>query len=199
LKLQPALLGKFLFITDGPLSFSGQTANMHKPMRELCNYLQNKDRFFLVGLEKSGAFVEHAHEISLPREGKIVLNKGRYVLLSNEYIYKYIVPGDHTKTFYAETSYYGGKVIYHSTDGQVIVLTVPIHDKAVIKNPDPKLYNNLSVVLVNIQKLKCDMYDDSIIPVALVNKLVSLANHPSKILLEKFAVDAIKNGNNTIK
>ena len=104
-------------------------------------------------------------------------------------------PGDHTNTtIYAESSYYGGKVIYHSTDGQVIVLTVSIHDKAVIKNPARELYHNLSVVLVNIQKLKCDMYDDSIIPVALANKLVSLANHPSKILLEKFAVDAFNNG-----
>jgi hypothetical protein len=44
---------------------------------------------------------------------------------------------------------------------------------------------------MNIQKLKCDMYDDSIIPIALVNKLVSLANHPSKILLEKFALKSV--------
>lgn len=194
LKLQPALLKKFLFITDGPLSFSGQTANMHKPMRELCNYLQENEALYLVGLEKSGAFVEHAHEICLPKEGKIVLNKGKYILLSNEYIYKYIVPGDHTKTIYAETSYYGGKVIYHSTDEQVIVLTVPIKNKDVIKNPDPKFYNNLHVILINIKKLKCDMYDDSIIPVALANKLVSLANHPSKILLEKFAANSLNHG-----
>jgi hypothetical protein len=44
---------------------------------------------------------------------------------------------------------------------------------------------------MNIQKLKCDMYDDAIVPVALANKLVSLANHPSKVLLEKFATSAM--------
>lgn len=31
------------------------------------------------------------------------------------------------------------------------------------------------------------MYDNSLFPVALVNKLVSLANHPSSVILEKFA------------
>lgn len=194
LKLQPALLKKFLFITDGPLSFSGQTANMHKPMRELCNYLSGNETLFLVGLEKSGAFVEHAHEISLPKEGKVILNKGHFLLLSNEYIYKYIVPGDHNNMHYGSTSYYGGKVIYHSADGQVIVLSVPVSSKEVIKSPELNLYRNLEITLVNIQKLKCDMYDDSIIPVALANKLVSLANHPSKILLEKFAANGVNHG-----
>jgi hypothetical protein len=31
------------------------------------------------------------------------------------------------------------------------------------------------------------MYDDAVIPIAVANKLVSLANHPGKVLLEKFA------------
>jgi hypothetical protein len=35
------------------------------------------------------------------------------------------------------------------------------------------------------------MYDNSLIPVALVNKLVSLANHPSTRILQKFAVDTL--------
>ena len=48
-------------------------------------------------------------------------------------------------------------------------------------------YQNLEPILVSIQKLKCDMYDDAIVPVALANKLVSLSNRPSKVLLEKFA------------
>ena len=47
--------------------------------------------------------------------------------------------------------------------------------------------------MVNIQKLKCDMYDDAIVPIALANKLVSLANHPSQGLMEKFAKEAIDN------
>ena len=51
---QPKLLNEFLFIVDGPLSFSGQTANMNNSMRNLCNFLIKKRDLFLVGIEKSG-------------------------------------------------------------------------------------------------------------------------------------------------
>lgn len=191
LKYQKRLLNEFLFIADGPLSFSGQTANMNAPMRNLCNYLLQTNNLFFVGLEKSGPFVEHAQEISAPLTGCPVLVGGRYILLSNKYIYKYIIPGDSSRMHYGSTSYYSGKVIFHSKDGQVLVLTVPVPNKNSILNPQKEAYANLDVILVNMQKLKCDMYDDAIVPVALANKLVSLANHPSKILLEKFATSVV--------
>lgn len=190
---QPKLLDEFLFISDGPLSFAGQTANMHLPLRKLCNFLISKRNLFLVGLEKSGPFVEHAQEISSSAHGKPKLEKGRYFLLSNDYIYRYIIPGDPSRMLYGSTSYYGGKVIFHSHDDQFYVLTVPVPSKHSIRNPEKNQYANLDEVLVNVQKLRCDMYDDAIVPVALVNKLVSLANHPSKVLLEKFSISAMKN------
>lgn len=187
-KTQISLLREFLFISDGPLSFSGQTANMHKLVRKLCNFLQTKNELLLVGLEKSGAFVDHAQEICVPRKGKTILNPGQYFIMSNSYIYKYVIPGDPERMHYGSTSYYGGKVIFHSSDNQVFVLSVPVADKDVIKKPQKSSYINLEEIMINIQKLKCDMYDDAIVPIALANKLVSLANHPSKVLLERFAV-----------
>jgi hypothetical protein len=36
---------------------------MHKPMRTLINYLNENEKIFIVGIEKSGPFVEHAMEI----------------------------------------------------------------------------------------------------------------------------------------
>jgi hypothetical protein len=185
-------LHEFLFIADGPLVFSGQTANMHRPMRNLCNFFYREHNLFLVGLEKSGAFIDHAQAVCLPSHKVEILKQGQYLMLSNNYIYKYIKPGDSNKMHYGSTSYYGGKVIFHSYDGQVIVLTVPVPNKDVVKHPRKEDYYNLEVIMLNIQKLRCDMYDDAIVPIALANKLVSLANHPSKILLEKFASKGIK-------
>lgn len=192
LKYQERLLNEFLFIADGPLSFSGQTANMNSPMRNLCNHLLKTNNLFFVGLEKSGPFVEHAQEISAPPTGYPVLAGGKYILLSNDYIYKYVVPGDSSRMHYGSTSYYSSKVIFHSQDGQILVLSVPVSDKNSILNPQKADYANLDVVLVNIEKLKCDMYDDAIVPVVLANKLVSLANHPSKVLLEKFTTSVMR-------
>ena len=63
LATKPKLLESILFIKDGPCGFFGQTANLHKPMGDLVAWLQKKHNLFLVGLEKSGAFVEHAQSV----------------------------------------------------------------------------------------------------------------------------------------
>lgn len=188
---KPTALSEYLFIADGPLSFSGQTARMHVPMRELCNTLQ-KYELKMVGIEKSGPFVDHALEICNTRSDNPVLKRNTFFLLSNDYIYKYIIPGDSTKMHYGSTSYYSGKVIFHSADGQVIILSVPTPHKNTILNPAIDKYKNLEVILHNVQKLRCAMYDNAIVPIALANKLISLANHPSKVLLEKFAKNTMQ-------
>lgn len=60
-----------------PLAFFGQAANMHKPMRSLIGHLHQNHRFLAVGVEKSGAFVEHAKQIGqrLGAEKFIVMDK----------------------------------------------------------------------------------------------------------------------------
>jgi hypothetical protein len=184
LRTKPALLEEFLFIKDGPLAFFGQTANMHQPMRALVKFLFERHNLFLAGLEKSGAFVEHADEIA------DLLESGSVLILDDDYIYRYVLPGKGVSKYpYGSNAYYGSKVIFKTNNGQVHVITVPTLES----NPHPteKDLHNLGTILANVEKLRCDMYDSSLIPVALVNKLVSLANHPSSRILQKFAVDTL--------
>jgi hypothetical protein len=184
---KPEFLKSFLFIKDGPLAFFGQTANMHKKMRKLCNYLFLKHDLFLVGLEKSGAFVEHAEEI------KSLLEPGQAILLNNEHIYTYILPGSpNTPEPYAHTSYYSSKLIFRSRDSRMHVITLPVEFEHVVLNPTRDQFKNIDAILHNVELLRCDMYDNSIIPVALANKMISLSNHPSSILLEKFVKKAVQ-------
>jgi hypothetical protein len=180
LRTKPSLLNEILFIKDGQLAFYGQTANLHRPMRKLINYLFDNHNLYLVGLEKSGVFVEHADEIAAN------LKPGTALLLNNDHIYKYITPGKASSSDpYGSTTYYGNKVIYKSSDKRVYVVTIATRN--VVSSPDSSHFQNLDILLQNVKKLKCDMYDSSLIPVSLVNKLVSLSNRPSSILLEKFA------------
>jgi hypothetical protein len=182
LKLKPDLLRKTLFIKDGPLAFFGQTANMHDPMRELLKHLINNYDINLAGLEKSGAFVEHADEI------KNKIEPGQALLLSNKHIYTFITPGNPTADKpYGRSSYYSTKLIYKSKDERIYVITVPTIDSLEVLNPKPENFHNLDQIIKNIEKLHCDMYDNALLPIAVVNKLVSLSNHPSAVLLEKFA------------
>ncbi|MBF2067543.1 MAG: NurA domain-containing protein [Calothrix sp. C42_A2020_038] len=181
---QPGILRKILFIKDGSLGFFGQTAGLHKPMRDLINWLLSKQNILLAGLEKSGAFVDHAHDLQK------TLNPGEAVILTDEYIYRYILPGpaDPTRP-YASTSNYGHKVIFKTRNGQMHVVSVPVRElkKAPTENDLP----NLQVILANVEALHCDMYDSALFPVALVNKLVSLSAHPSQRILQKFASYAV--------
>lgn len=175
-------LSDVLFIKDGPLGYFGQTANMHEPMRELINFLQDELKMYLVGIEKSGPFVEHAQEI------KDKIKPGQAYLLSNKHIYKYIKPGNaDNPDAYGRTSYYSSKIIFKSRDERIYIVTIPTHDPEVVLDPNKSDFKNLDTILKYIEHLKSDMYDNSLLPIALANKLVSLSDHPSSVLLEKFA------------
>jgi hypothetical protein len=184
LKTKPPLLRSVLFVKDGPLAFFGQTANMHKPMRKLVQFLFQKQDFFMAGLEKSGAFVEHADQIA------DLMKPATALILNNDYIYRYIIPnsGDPSSA-YGRTTYYGHKLIFKTSAGGMYVVTVPTAQ--LITSPTRRDFQNLDAILSNIEMLRCDMYDNSLIPVALANKLVSLANHPSSKILQRFALDSV--------
>lgn len=180
LQTKAHLLNEILFIKDGPLAFFGQTANMYKPMRKLVNFLFDKHNLYLVGLEKSGAFVEHAAQIASK------LEPGTFLMPNNDYIYRYIIPGRADPgNPYGSTTYYGNKIIFKAQDEKVYVAIIPT--RTTLSKPAKSDFPNLDAILLNIQKLKCDMYDSALVPVTLVNHLVSLSNHPSSVILEKFA------------
>ena len=184
LDVKPAKLGDTFFIKDGPLAFFGQTARLHVPMLELVAFLQRKYKLYLVGLEKSGPFVEHAADISSKLEAS------SFLLLDNTYIYSYITPGKASDISrpYANTSYYGQKLIFKASDESVYVATIPV--PALVAFPKAQNLPGLAIILTNLAKLRCSLYDNAIVPVALANKLVSLSNRPSVKILANFAHSA---------
>lgn len=187
LENNPELLKDTLFIKDGPLAYFGNTSKMYTPMRALINYLFKNYDLHLVGLEKSGSFVEHANEIFG------LIPNGNILMPNNEYIYNYIIPGRADNKYpYGMTTYYGNKIIFKTWNGRIYVATIPTIEGDVLSNPNINDFQNLDIILFNIEKLKCDMYENALFPVALVNQLVSLSDHPSSQILQKFAKKKIK-------
>ena len=187
LEIQDGLVDRFLFVKDGPLSFGGETANMYKPMQVLLTYLNKTNKINLIGVESSGAFVDHARQI------KDKLQPGQVFLLNNEHIYNYIQVGSHKLQQYGSTSYYSGKFIYKSFDDRVYVLTLPVENHNTYYNqPELTDLRNIQEILMNIDKLRCDIYENALIPVAIANKLISLTHHPSSNILERFAKKSMK-------
>jgi hypothetical protein len=153
-------------------------------MRNLINFLFDSENLYLAGLEKSGPFVEHANQISEK------LEPGTILLLNNDYIYKYIIPGKaDPNNPYGRTTYYGNKLIFKSRNQGVHVITVPT--TSLLSSPRFEDLPNLQVILTNVEKLKCDMYDNALMPVALANKLISLSQYPSSKILQRFATAEI--------
>lgn len=187
-RLKPAMLGEVLFVKDGPLALFGQVAPLSKPLREMVEFFARDKRLAvnITGLEKSGAFVEHAAQI----EDRIEPNS--VILLSNEYIYRYIIPGDPSSTEpYGFNTYWGGKLIYRAEDSNLYVATVPLRDSASTSRGLDD-FVNLPDVLGVVGSLRCSMYDNALLPIALANKLVSLSEVPSKRILETFVREVVR-------
>lgn len=183
LRLKPSLLSETLFVKDGPLGFFGQTANLQGPMQDLMAHLldpKNGPTVRIVGVEKSGAFVDHAMAV------EPLMERGSLLIPSDEYIRTRITMG---AARYGHNTYYAGKAIFKDWDGAVYVLTLP---RAEYKDDHaPGDFNDLAGVLTVVSDLKCHMYENALLPVALANKLVSLADFPSSQILRVFAKDAI--------
>jgi NurA domain len=190
LDLKPSILREILLIKDGPLAFFGVVAPLHKPARELMAYLSDLDNgkplICLIGLEKSGAFVEHANLIEPS------LKNGHYLLPDTEYIYKYIQPGAPSPEGFGHNTYFGAKLIFKSDRGDVFVATVPTQSFKAAPTFDD-LLNGAEVLRVT-SELRCSMYDNALIPVVLVNRLVSLADVPSSEILKRFVKASVTDG-----
>lgn len=180
LTLKRSLIGEILFVKDGPLAFFGVVAPLRKPVQELCDYYDGgagKPLLRMVGVEKSGPFVEHAIAMA------DIMPCGTVLPLRNDYIYKYVIPGGGAEE-YGFNTYYGRKFIFKSHRGDVYVCTCPIRgDWADEGNVLRQIVESLGV----ISALRCSMYENALVPVALANKLVSLSDYPSTRILETFA------------
>lgn len=187
-ELKRTLLREILFIKDGPLAFFGVVSPLRKPMQELAAFLLDQPAvsgsgreayLHLLGAEKSGEFVDHAIAIEshLPDDHLLIPD--------NAYIYRYIVPGDPSTSVYGHNTYYGQKVIFKSRRTGTYVLTIPTSIYSA--SPGPTDFPNLGVILQLVAELRCNMYDNALVPIALANMLVSLSDLPSQRILTEFA------------
>lgn len=190
LGMKPALLRNLLFIKDGPLAFFGLVAPLYRPMRELVEHLLTEPGgssgpvLRVAGLEKSGAFVEHAAAIQEH------MKPGSFLVVGDGYIRKHVIPGGTEGSTYGQNTYYGQKVFFRAPGGEMHVVTIP--GRSYKAEPKPADIPHIHEILALIAELRCSMYDNALIPVALANKLVSLSDFPSQRILTTFVRQGLK-------
>ena len=173
----PEVLGHTLFVTDGPLALHGPVAPQS---RAFLSYLQAMSVALkpmgvagplLVGVEKSGTFVEHAEII------KEFIPPGHVMRLTNDYINRITArPADNQ---YGEDEFYGRRFIYRATNGDALVITCVPRDglapyQAGTQSEAFSSYPYLRVVCQVLDALRTRMYHNAVIPVALAHSSASL-------------------------
>jgi hypothetical protein len=180
-----AALSTTLFIQDGPLAFYGTTAPLLRRWLSYWSKLNEKlgQRGHLpplvVGVEKSGTFVEHANAIAdhIP--------DGHVMGLDNHYIQTRIRAKSPDK-WYGQDEFYGRRFFYKTSTGRMLVVTVPRvpeggpynDSKKPSKPPDwhanPAQYPTLRATLEALDRVQTRMYANAVIPVALAHEAVAL-------------------------
>ena len=187
-RVEPQRLSQGVFITDGPLAVYGPAAPMKSKFldywQQLCGSLEQRDIAppLLVGIEKSGRFVDHAHTIAAH------IPHGHVMMLDTPYINQYVANQklDH---HYGKDEFYGRRFIYRTTTGEVLVVTVPrVPGGQPYQKPNQTSggkftdlpsenfdsYPTLRVTLETLDRLQTRMYPNAVIPVALAHSASSL-------------------------
>lgn len=171
------VLRKTLFITDGPLALFGTVAPLKRRFQEYiaalsseCEAKGNPGLPLIVGVEKSGRFVEHADLI------RALIPRGSVMNLTSEYINRITgrPPGHH----YGTDEFYGRRFIYRTTAGDPLVITVPPKPDVLPYGgegaEDLSSYPALRPVCEVLDRVRTRLYSNAVIPVALAHSAASL-------------------------
>lgn len=188
------VLRRTIFITDGPLALFGVVAPLKRRLQayhdDLYAWGETKGIAapLLVGIEKSGRFVEHAELIA------DLIPKGSVMRLTTEYINRMTGrPDDHQ---YGRDEFYGRRFIFRTTSGDPLVITVPPkagvlpYEGAGAEDFDS--YPTLRVVCEVLDGVRTRLYPNAVIPVALAHNSASLPLGVGHSVLRAMAQNGIQ-------
>ncbi|WP_129805456.1 hypothetical protein [Streptomyces albidoflavus] len=187
-RVEPRMLSQGIFITDGPLAVYGPAAPMKSKFldywSQLCGAMDQRDIAppLLVGIEKSGRFVDHARVIERH------IPDGHVMMLDTPYVNRYVT-NQKPEHYYGRDEFYGRRFIYKTSSGEILVVTVPrvpggrpyerpIRDSNgdFIRVPSEKYecYPTLRATLETLDLMQTQLYPNAVIPVALAHSASSL-------------------------
>lgn len=179
-------------IVDGPLALFGQPARYHASIQAFYNKLFDRCAAadlpppLIMGLQKDGMVMEHARALS-PH-----LQKGTFCPISDEYRAEFINGIAPLTDNFGHETYYGQDFIYKTDSGRIfdVCLAYPFVNKKNRKDfssqkANPKNYDRwLARAFTLIRHLEFDLYENSIVPVALAHRHASISLSPGGTLLD---------------
>lgn len=190
-----ASLGTTAFFVDGPLAVFGNSAWLHGSIMRFASEINDRltaarlPRILMIGLQKTGAVVDHAGLLSR------FLPNNRVFCIDDAYRYRYILSGreDAGNGFGYET-YYGQDFIFKTESGRVFVFGIPYtfptkHSEGVdfrTAKSEIDRYDSLPQALALIQHFESDLYQNAVIPIALAHRYTAISLVPGGRVLDLF-------------
>jgi hypothetical protein len=195
-KKSPSALDDLAFVADGPLALFGEPARMRRTILTFWQMLSSKvieqrgQPPLVLGVEKTGEFVEHARDL-----GEL-LEPGHLMSLPLDYIESYI---SFKNSKYGEGTYYGRKFIYRTTDERTIVFSIPpLGGMSVLPYGSGSLdladYPTLGPTCRLLDRIGTRLHDDALIPVALAHRWAAYPLRTAGTVLRLHAEEHLADG-----
>lgn len=174
------VLKRALFIKDGPLSIRAQYSKLVNPIRRFLVHAASQGYpIAILGQEKSGTFYDHLQVIGpFAPEGSSFLPGDAYIKGDVQHRPLAGMP-------YGHDTNYGVKVFVRFGRHDQMVLNIPTGRYV----PDPQ-YSDLiaaDAIFATLPSLLSARFSGALLPIELVNDVVSLSTYPSARILEIFA------------
>ncbi len=185
-------LSDICFFMDGPLAIFGNAAWVHnsimKYLYQVNNVLEQhkKQPIMIVGLVRSGVIIDYFRLVQNEVKNNTVL------CLSDEIRNKYVnYNRKASNSTFGNETYYGQDFIYKSKSGKLVVfnLPYPFESKAnvgqfAVEKAKLSNYINLNRSINLIDEFECDLYDNTVVPVALARKHTIISLKPGTQVLD---------------
>jgi hypothetical protein len=188
----PDALSRMGIIMDGPLALFGRPAWIHGPLMAL--YFDIEKRLaekglqppIIIGLQKDGQVMEHARVVER------FLSPDTYRPVDDDYREKWITGSASEADTHGSETYYGQDFIFKTKHGGVfcVGLPYPMREKG-----DNKVFRNQKVEVARyggrlgrafdiVRHFEFDLYENSVIPVALAHRHASISLVPGGKVLD---------------
>jgi hypothetical protein len=166
-------LPRLAFVVDGPLALFGHPAWLSAAISKELMRINSKVReacgqdLLLVGIEKSGSFVEHFEQVDeTETPGERLFAPRSCFLLSDSYIKRRVIYSNSTKRYGLDT-YFGRKMFYKTSSGARIVANIPFLTKEqdTLNSSDLHLYPQVPVSCAVLDKLVSSRYPNALSPI----------------------------------
>ncbi|MET7401188.1 DNA double-strand break repair nuclease NurA [Dactylosporangium sp. NPDC005572] len=197
-----AQLTRFAFMVDGPLALFGHPAWLSAAISSELKRINSRLRaetgrdLLLLGIEKSGTFVEHFAMIDqTERPGELLFQPRDYFMPTDKYIKRRVVYSASEKRYGLDT-YFGRKVFYKTTSGARIVFNTPFLSDAqdTLESSDESLYSQLPVSCSLLDKMVSSRYQNAVSPIVSAHAYAAIPLSLGSKVLQQLARALMRDG-----